>query len=72
MINLILLLLLFNDSLALMHKSRIETSYEDHKDIFSDFFVDNAWQFCFYKRQQIKLERLYSKINAYYKSSLAG
>ncbi len=39
--------LLFNDSLQLMHKSRIETSFEDKKDIFSDFFVDNASNFVF-------------------------
>lgn len=39
--------LLFNDSLQLLHKSRIETSYEDKKDIFSDFFADNNGNFVF-------------------------
>ena len=41
--------LLFNDSLQLIHKSRIATSYEDRKDIFSDFFVDNLGNFVFTK-----------------------
>ena len=40
---------LFDDSLRLLHKSRIETSYEEHKDLFSDFFVDNAGNFVFTK-----------------------
>ncbi|HEY5407476.1 MAG TPA: hypothetical protein VIJ92_10315 [Ginsengibacter sp.] len=41
--------LLLNDSLQLLHKSRIETPYEEHKDIFSDFFVDNSGNFVFTK-----------------------
>jgi hypothetical protein len=41
--------LLLNDSLQLLHKSRIETPYEEHNDIFSDFFVDNAGNFIFTK-----------------------
>jgi hypothetical protein len=41
--------LLFDDSLRLIHKSRIETDYEDHQDIFSDFFVDNSGNFVFTK-----------------------
>jgi hypothetical protein len=41
--------LLLNDSLQLLHKSRIETPYEDHNDIFSDFFVDNSGNFVFTK-----------------------
>ncbi|MEP6584585.1 MAG: hypothetical protein ABJA90_09975 [Ginsengibacter sp.] len=40
---------LFNDSLQLLHKTRIETSFEDHKDVFSDFFVDNGGNFVFTK-----------------------
>jgi hypothetical protein len=39
--------LLFDDKLELLHKSRIETSFEDKKDIFSDFFVDNTGNFVF-------------------------
>ena len=41
--------LLLNDRLELLHKSRIETPYEEHKDIFSDFFVDDAGNFVFTK-----------------------
>jgi hypothetical protein len=40
---------LLNDSLGLLHKSRIETPYEERKDIFSDFFVDNYGNFVFTK-----------------------
>ena len=39
--------LLFNDSLQLLHRSRIETTFEDRKDVFSDFFVDNVGNFVF-------------------------
>ncbi len=39
--------LLFNDSLQLQRKSSIPTSFEDRKDIFSDFFVDNSGNFVF-------------------------
>ncbi len=41
--------LLFNDSLQLLHKSRIETFFDDRKDLFSDFFVDNDGNFAFTK-----------------------
>jgi len=39
--------LLFNDSLQLLHRSRLETAFEDRKDVFSDFFVDNEGNFIF-------------------------
>ncbi|HEV2831133.1 MAG TPA: hypothetical protein VGW31_04070 [Hanamia sp.] len=41
--------LLFNDSLQLLHKSRIETPFEERKDVFSDFFVTNTGNFVFTK-----------------------
>lgn len=41
--------LLFNDSLKLIHQSRIQTGYDDKKDMFSDFFVDNDGNFVFTK-----------------------
>ena len=41
--------LLFNDSLQLQHKSRIATLFDDRKDIFSDFFIDNHGNFIFTK-----------------------
>ena len=39
--------LLFNSSLTLQHISRIETPYDEHRDIYSDFFVDNEGTFAF-------------------------
>ncbi|MDP4285090.1 MAG: hypothetical protein Q8891_11750 [Bacteroidota bacterium] len=39
--------LLFDGSLQLLHKSRILTDFDDKKDIFSDFFVDNKGNFVF-------------------------
>lgn len=41
--------LLFNDDLQLLHKSRIPTAFEDKKDIFSDFFLDNNGNYVFAK-----------------------
>ncbi|MEO9004765.1 MAG: hypothetical protein ABI288_08505 [Ginsengibacter sp.] len=41
--------LLFNDSLELIHKSKIPTDFDDRKDMFSDFFVDNSGNFVFTK-----------------------
>lgn len=41
--------LLLDDSLRLLHKTRIETPYEERKDAFSDFFVDNTGNFLFTK-----------------------
>ena len=41
--------LLFNDNFQLLHKSRIETPFEEKKDVFSDFFVDNLGNFVFTK-----------------------
>lgn len=41
--------LLFDDSLKLVHQSRIQTDYDDKKDMFSDFFVDNDGNFVFTK-----------------------
>lgn len=41
--------LLFNDSLKLFHQSKIETNFDDRKDLFSDFYVDNEGNFVFTK-----------------------
>src|SRR5690606_5975879 len=41
--------LLFNDSLKLIHQSRIPTNYEDRKNVFSDFLVTNNGNFVFSK-----------------------
>lgn len=39
--------LLFDQDLKLLHKSRIETNYQDRKNVFSDFFVSNKGNFVF-------------------------
>ncbi|HET7115415.1 MAG TPA: hypothetical protein VFI29_02935, partial [Hanamia sp.] len=41
--------LLFNDSLQLQHESWIPTNFDDRKDLFSDFFLDNMGNFVFTK-----------------------
>lgn len=41
--------LLFNDSLQLIHESGIPTNFDDRKDLFSDFYVDNEGNFVFTK-----------------------
>ena len=41
--------LLFNNDLQLQHQSKIPTSFEDRKDIFSDFFLDNEGNYVFAK-----------------------
>ena len=39
--------LLFDDSLRLQHESKIASNFDDKKDMFSDFFVDNSGNFVF-------------------------
>lgn len=41
--------LLFNDSLQLLHKSRLVTEFDERKSAFSDFFVTNDGTFVFTK-----------------------
>lgn len=41
--------LLFNTQLQLQHKSRMQIPYEERRDIFSDFYVDNEGTFVFAK-----------------------
>ncbi len=41
--------LLFNSQLQLQHTSRIQMPYDDRKDIFSDFYIDNEGTFLFAK-----------------------
>lgn len=54
--------ILFNDSLQLIHKSRMETSYEEHKDVFSDFYVDNAGNFIFTKAGKLSYRDYIQKL----------
>jgi hypothetical protein len=39
--------LLFNDSLELLHKSDIQTNFDDKQDRFSDFYIDDHGSFVF-------------------------
>lgn len=39
--------LLLSDTLELLHKSRIETDYDNRKSVFSDFFITNSGDFVF-------------------------
>lgn len=41
--------LLFNSQLQLQHISRLQIPYDDRKDVFSDFYVDNDGAFIFAK-----------------------
>ena len=41
--------LLFDNQLTLLHKSRLETPYNEYKDIYSDFFIDNGGDLVFTK-----------------------
>jgi len=41
--------LLYNPQLQLIHKTRQSVDYDDKKDIFSDFYVDNEGNFVFAK-----------------------
>ena len=54
--------LLLDDSLRLLHKSHIETSYEEHRDIFSDFFVDNSGNFVFTKGTKLNSRDYFQKL----------
>ena len=38
---------LYNNQLQLLHKSRLEMDYDDRKDAFSNFFLDNEGNFIF-------------------------
>ena len=49
--------LLFNSQLQLHRKSRIVMPYEEHKDVFSDFFVDNDGNFIFAKSDKTGAKR---------------
>lgn len=41
--------LLFNDNLKMVHKSRLAIEYDDDKDTYSDFFLDNEGKLVFTK-----------------------
>ncbi|MEO5781961.1 MAG: hypothetical protein ABIQ07_01740, partial [Ginsengibacter sp.] len=54
--------LLFNSQLQQQHVSRIQMAYDDRKDIFSDFYVDNDGAFIFAKSIKGGNRELVSKL----------
>ena len=63
--------LLFNSQLQLQHTSRIQMAYDDRKDIFSDFYVDNEGAFIFAKSIKGGSRELISKLMLVIKPPLA-
>jgi hypothetical protein len=54
--------LLFNPQLELQKKSRWVVPYEEHKDVYSDFYLDNDGNFIFAKSQKSGSRDLISKV----------
>ncbi len=54
--------LLFNSQLQLQHKSRLQMPYDERRDVFSDFFVDNEGTFVFAKSVKSGNRELISKL----------
>ncbi len=54
--------LLFNTQLQLQHTSRMQMPYDDRKDVFSDFYVDNEGTFVFAKSVKGGNRELVSKL----------
>ena len=55
--------LLFNADLQLQHKSRWVVPYEERKDVYSDFFVDNDGNFVFAKSTKSGSRELISEVS---------
>ena len=54
--------LLFNSQLQLQHTSRIQMPYDERKDVFSDFYLDNEGTFIFTKSMKDGNRELISKL----------
>ncbi|MEO7121276.1 MAG: hypothetical protein ABIY62_09265 [Ginsengibacter sp.] len=61
---------LFNDSLQILHKSRIITSYDQYKNIFSDFFIDNSGNFVFARGEKLGSRDYLQSLNLVTKAPL--
>ncbi len=55
--------LLFDADLLLQHKSRWTVPYDDNKEVYSDFYVDNDGNFVFAKSQKSGGRELISKVS---------
>jgi hypothetical protein len=62
---------LFNYDLTLVHRSRFEFPYEERKDIYSDFFIDNEGTFVFTKSEKLGSRDLVSKLSFIIKQPLS-
>lgn len=60
--------ILFDDSLRMLHKSKIEANYNEHNDVFSDFFVDNAGNFVFTKGYKLTFRDYLQNLTLYTKA----
>jgi len=54
--------LLFNPQLELQNKSRWVVPYDEHRDVYGDFFVDNDGNFVFTKSEKAGNRELISKV----------
>lgn len=63
--------LLFNSQLQLQHTSRMQMPYDERKDVYSDFFVDNEGAFVFAKSLRGGSKELISKLSLFTKSPLS-
>ncbi|MBA2250762.1 MAG: hypothetical protein H0W12_11300 [Chitinophagaceae bacterium] len=63
--------ILFNAQLGLLHKSRLIMPYDDRKDIFSDFLVDNEGNFVFTKSTKVSARDLIDKASMVTKAPLS-
>jgi hypothetical protein len=63
--------LLFNPQLELQKKSRWVVPYNEHRDVYGDFFVDNDGNFIFAKSEKGGSRELISKVSLVIKAPLS-
>ena len=62
---------LFNSKLALLHTSRLELPFEEHKDGYSDFLLDNEGNLLFTQSERASSREVISKLNLVTKAATA-
>jgi hypothetical protein len=63
--------ILFNPQLELQRKSRWVVPYQERRDVYSDFFVDNEGNFIFAKSEKAGSRELISKVSLVTKAPLS-
>jgi len=53
---------LYNSDLVLLHRSRLQYDYDEHRDAYSDFFVDNDGEFLFTKSEKTSNREAVTKL----------